>query len=138
MFHFRRPAMIEARGKVVIVTGGTKGVGRGVAERFLDAGAKVVVCGRSLPEQPVRSKDGKVEAVAVAADVRDVEGVDRVVAQTIETYGAIDVLVNNAGGSPSADAATVSPRFSASIIQLNLVAPLVFAQKANAVMQRQT
>ncbi len=47
------------------------------------------------------------------------------------------MLVNNAGGSPAADAATASPRFSEKILQLNLVAPLHFAQQANAVMQGQ-
>jgi NAD(P)-dependent dehydrogenase (short-subunit alcohol dehydrogenase family) len=47
------------------------------------------------------------------------------------------VLVNNAGGSPPADSATASPRFSRSIIDLNLTAPLLFAQQANAVMQGQ-
>jgi NAD(P)-dependent dehydrogenase (short-subunit alcohol dehydrogenase family) len=128
--------MLDAKDRVVIVTGGTKGIGRGIARRFLDAGARVVVCGRSLPEEPVRGAAGS-EALAVAADVRDVEGVDRVVARALEAYGRIDVLVNNAGGSPPADAATASPRFSAAIIQLNLVAPLVFAQRANAQMQRQ-
>ena len=125
----------DMKGAAVIVTGGTKGVGRGIAARFLEAGANVVVCGRSLPAEPVASS-GR-EAIAVAADIREVEGVERVVARAMEAYGRIDVLVNNAGGSPAADAATVSPRFSASIIQLNLVAPLVFAQKANQVMQTQ-
>ena len=52
-------------------------------------------------------------------------------------HGRLDVLVNNAGGSPPADAATASPRFSASIIDLNLTAPLNFSQKANAIMQEQ-
>jgi NAD(P)-dependent dehydrogenase (short-subunit alcohol dehydrogenase family) len=69
--------------------------------------------------------------------VREPDQVALVVAQTIERFGRIDVLVNNAGGSPPADAATASPRFSASIIALNLTAPLVFAQRANAVMQKQ-
>ena len=121
---------------VVIVTGGTKGVGRGIARRFLESGAHVIVCGRAPPEEPLRSAAGR-EATFVAADVRDVEAVDRVVARAVDDHGRIDVLVNNAGGSPAADAATASPRFSTSIIALNLVAPLVFSQRVNAVMQRQ-
>jgi NAD(P)-dependent dehydrogenase (short-subunit alcohol dehydrogenase family) len=51
--------------------------------------------------------------------------------------GRLDVLINNAGGAPAADAATVSPRFHAKIIELNLIAPLHVSQAANAVMQRQ-
>ena len=54
-----------------------------------------------------------------------------------DRFGRLDVLVNNAGGSPNADAATASPRFSASIVNLNLLAPLYCAQAANAVMQDQ-
>jgi NAD(P)-dependent dehydrogenase (short-subunit alcohol dehydrogenase family) len=52
-------------------------------------------------------------------------------------FGRLDVLINNAGGAPPADSATASPRFTTSIITLNLIAPLVFAQRANGVMQGQ-
>lgn len=74
----------------------------------------------------------------VAADVREPDDIDAVVAATTQRFGHLDVLVNNAGGSPPADTATASPKFSAAIISLNLTAPLVFAQRANAVMQEQS
>jgi len=122
--------------KVVIVTGGCQGIGRGIATRFLGEGAEVVICARHPPAGPVAS--GERAAVFIAADVRESEQVDTVVTHTLDRFGRVDVLVNNAGGSPPADAATASPRFSASIINLNLIAPLLFTQRVNAVMQKQS
>ena len=127
---------LDFTGKVVIVTGGSRGVGRGIAQRFLESGADVVICGRNEPESLPDDGGGKT-AVFVAADVRDPDGIDTVVTATVERFGRLDVLVNNAGGGPPADSATASPKFSTSIITLNLIAPLVFAQRANAVMQQQ-
>jgi NAD(P)-dependent dehydrogenase (short-subunit alcohol dehydrogenase family) len=127
--------LLDMSRKVVIVTGGCQGIGRGIATTFLREGADVVICARHPPAAPVTSREH--EAVFIAADVRDPDQIDAVVKQTLERFGRIDILVNNAGGSPPADAATASPRFSASIIQLNLVSPLVFAQRVNAVMQKQ-
>jgi NAD(P)-dependent dehydrogenase (short-subunit alcohol dehydrogenase family) len=124
------PDALDFSGRVVIVTGGTRGVGRGIADRFIDVGADVVVCGRTAPEAPTG-------ALFVAADVRDSEQIDLVVAAAVERFGRVDVLVNNAGGAPPAESATASPRFTSSIVTLNLIAPLVFAQRVNAVMQAQ-
>jgi NAD(P)-dependent dehydrogenase (short-subunit alcohol dehydrogenase family) len=121
---------LDMTGKVVLVTGGSRGVGRGITERFLAYGAAVAICGRTSPA----STGG---AVWFAADVRDAEQVDGLVGAVDERFGRLDVVVNNAGGSPRADAASASPRFSAAIINLNLVAPLLVAQRANAVMQGQ-
>lgn len=126
---------LDFTGRVVIVTGGSRGVGRGIAQRFLESGANVVICGRNEPES--LPEGGGRNAVFVAADVRDPDGIDSVVAATVEQFGRIDVLVNNAGGGPPADSATASPKFSTAIINLNLIAPLVFAQRANAIMQQQ-
>ena len=126
---------LDLAGKVALVTGGSRGVGRGIAERFLAAGADVVICGRSAPESLPRV--GNAEAVFVPADVRESEQVERLVAATLERCGRLDVLVANAGGAPAADAATASPRFHEKIIALNLVAPLHCAQRANAAMQAQ-
>ena len=126
---------VDFSGKSVIVTGGGKGIGRGITERFLAAGAKVLICGRRPPDTLPRS--GNREARFIACDVRDFEQIEACVAHAVEIYGGLDVLVNNAGGAPHADAATVSPRFSESIISLNLIAPLNFSQVANRVMQQQ-
>ncbi len=126
---------IDLDGRVVIVTGGGRGVGRGISETFLRAGAQVVICGRKEPEASP-SADGR-QAIFTPADVREVEQIGNVVSFTRERFGRLDVLVNNAGGAPFAEAATASPRFSESILRLNLIAPLNFAQQANAVMQEQ-
>jgi len=120
---------LDLAGRVVLVTGGTRGVGRGIADRFRAAGAQVFTCGRTAPEHHADD--------FVAADVRDPDAVDALVGTVVERSGRLDVLVNNAGGSPPADSATASPRFSRSIIELNLVAPLVCAQRANQQMQQQ-
>lgn len=116
----------------MIVTGGSKGVGRGVAEAFLAEGAHVVICGRTAPET-LPEADGR-SAQFVSADVRDPDQIDAVIAAAVKPTGRLDVLINNAGGSPPAEAATASARFSESIIRLNLIAPLVFSQKAFAAM----
>ncbi|MFF0815253.1 SDR family oxidoreductase [Rhodococcus sp. NPDC003318] len=122
-------------GRAVLVTGGTKGIGRVVAETFLAAGAQVTVCARSAPDSPVGA-DGR-EARFLPVDVRDADAVKAMVADASSRMGRLDVLINNAGGSPDADAATVSPRFVDKIVALNLLAPFYVAQAVNAVMQQQ-
>lgn len=133
---------LDFRGRVVVVTGGTRGIGRGISEAFLSAGADVVVCGRNdvaedrLPA--ATDATGAIRrAVFVAGDVREADQATAVMAFAVERFGRIDTLVNNAGGSPQADAAVASPRFSASIVALNLLAPLYCAQAANSYLQQQ-
>jgi len=89
--------MSDLTGKVAIVTGSTKGIGRAIAEHLLEAGASVVVNARSA---------GAVEAIALAlgdrafgivADVGDASQCQRLVDETVEHFGRLDILVNNAG-----------------------------------------
>jgi NAD(P)-dependent dehydrogenase (short-subunit alcohol dehydrogenase family) len=129
------PNPFDLTGVAVLVTGGTKGVGRGIAERFLAAGADVMITARTDPDAAI--SDGGRTAGFTSADVRDPEQAAATVAACVERFGRIDVVVNNAGGSPPAEAATASPRFSESIVRLNLLAPLHVAQAANARMQEQ-
>jgi NAD(P)-dependent dehydrogenase (short-subunit alcohol dehydrogenase family) len=120
---------------VVLVTGGTKGVGLGIAQRFLEAGARVATTARNPAAEPL-TVNGRT-ADFEACDVRDIEQLTALVAHVTEHHGRLDVVVNNAGGAPSAPAASASPRFSEAIIRLNLLAPLNLGQLANAVMQEQ-
>ncbi|BAN47112.1 SDR family oxidoreductase [Metapseudomonas resinovorans] len=126
---------MDFSGKVVLVTGGGKGVGRGISQRFLQGGAEVVICGRNAPDS--LPAHGAHEAVFLPCDVRDLEQLQAMLDTIVERFGRLDVLVNNAGGAPHAEAATASPRFSESIIRLNLLAPLNLCQLANRVMQAQ-
>lgn len=121
---------LDLTGRVVLVTGGARGIGRGIAAAFLDAGATVVTCARSA-SPTVPGADHRV------CDVRDVDAVAALVEGVVVEHGSLDVLVNNAGGAPAVDAATASPRFHDKIVGLNLLSPLVVAQAANAVMQQQ-
>ena len=126
---------MDFSGRTVLVTGGGKGVGRGISERFLAAGAEVAICGRNPPDSLPAA--GGREAFFVACDVRRHEQLEALVNAVIERCGRLDVLVNNAGGAPHAEAATASPRFHESIIALNLTSALHAAQLANRVMQQQ-
>jgi len=126
---------IDFSGQVVFVTGGTKGVGKGICERFLQAGATVITCARSEPET-LPQADGR-SAIFRPLDVRNIEAIDEYFTWIKNEFGRLDVLVNNAGGAPMAEAATASPRFHEKIIQLNLIAPLNLAQAANRLMQQQ-
>jgi NAD(P)-dependent dehydrogenase (short-subunit alcohol dehydrogenase family) len=119
---------IDLSGRVVLVTGGTRGIGLGIAEAFRAAGAHVVTCSRTAVEG---APDHHV------CDVRDPDAVHALVDAIVGRHGRLDVLVNNAGGAPSTDAATASPRFHDKVVSLNLLSPLSVAQAANAVMQRQ-
>ena len=121
--------------QVVLVTGGTKGIGKGIAQAFLAAGATVVVCGRQQPEElPAASG---CTADFIACDVREAQAVKDLIDAVKTRHGRLDVLVNNAGGAPAVDAATVSPRFHEGVLRLNLFSTLHASQAANAVMQEQ-
>ncbi|MEM9203802.1 MAG: SDR family oxidoreductase [Actinomycetota bacterium] len=129
------PEPFDLSGRTAIVTGGTKGLGRTIAETLLDHGADVVVCARNQPPEPIEQR-GR-QARFVAADVRNPDEIAAVVEAALAATGRIDILVNNAGGAPPSDSASVSPRFNEKIVALNLLGPLMFSQAVHDTMQAQ-
>lgn len=119
--------------RVALVTGGTRGLGRAVAERLLGDGWQVVVCARALPASEI-AVSGRA-AWAIAADLREREAPDAVIAQIVERHGRLDLLVNNAGGSPMVDLGASSPSLIDKIIGLNLLAPLQLCRAAHPVLR---
>lgn len=125
-------ATFDYTGQVVLVTGGTRGVGRVIAERFAAAGATVAVCARSLPEAGLPG-----EWLALTADLRDGAQASDMVDAVVAAFGRLDVVINNAGGSPPADTTSAPHRFTERIVALNLLAPIYVSQRANHHMQTQ-
>jgi NAD(P)-dependent dehydrogenase (short-subunit alcohol dehydrogenase family) len=121
---------IDLADRVALVTGGAKGIGRGITEILLEAGATVLTCGRSEAEPPAGATHRR-------CDVRDPEALAELVAGIIADHGRLDILVNNAGGAPYALAAEASPRFHDKLVGLNLMSALHVSQAANRVMQGQ-
>ncbi|MFI1766861.1 SDR family oxidoreductase [Streptomyces sp. NPDC020800] len=114
------------RGRTVVVTGGTRGVGAGIARAFAASGAHVLACARRPPEQPL---DG-VEFAPL--DLRDAPAVRTF----FEALPRLDVLVNNAGGTPYRRLADADAERHARVIELNLLAPLTASLAAYEHLRR--
>lgn len=93
--------MFDLKGKVAIVTGSRRGMGRGIAERLAYAGANVVISDVDLAECEKAAKQisemHRVQALAVKCDVSKKNEVDNLIAKTLERFGKLDIMVNNAG-----------------------------------------
>lgn len=122
---------IDLVGQVALVTGGTRGLGKAIAEALAAAGCTVVVCARNAIDDLNAAID------FIASDIRDPEAAKALVDAVVARHGRIDILVNNAGGSPASAAEAASPRFIDAILKLNLVAPLYLAQAVHPHMVAQ-
>ncbi|NUK07882.1 SDR family oxidoreductase [Streptomyces lunaelactis] len=116
---------MELAGKVVVVTGGTRGVGAGIARAFLRAGAEVVVCARRPPEVPLAG------AEFVPLELRDPAAVAELFDGIAARHGRLDTLVNNAGGTPYRLLGEGDAARHARVIELNLTVPLTASLAAH-------
>ena len=112
-------------GDVAIVTGSSSGIGRGIAERFAADGVDVVVCSREQENvdpvaEEINASDRPGEALAIECDVTDRDAVEALVEATVEEFGGLDVLVNNAGASFMAGFDDVSENGWKTIVDINL------------------
>jgi NAD(P)-dependent dehydrogenase (short-subunit alcohol dehydrogenase family) len=126
---------IDLSGSVALVTGGTRGVGAGITRALLGAGADVVTCSRRPPDRPVEAA-GRT-ARHLRADLRDPDAVRGLFEQVSSTYGRLDTLVNNAGGTLFRLLADSDARHTARVVELNLLAPVTASLAAYELMRRQ-
>jgi 2-deoxy-D-gluconate 3-dehydrogenase len=128
---------IRLDGKVAVVTGGGRGIGRGIAERFARAGADLVIVGRGA--EALDAAHAAIErlgrrCVAVAADVRDAGAGRRIADRAVSAYGRLDILVNNAGINHRTPALDVTEAEWDEVVDTNLKAVFFCAQAAARVM----
>ena len=128
------------RGKVVMVTGGSRGIGRAIALGCAEEGCRLSICGRgliTLEEVAETIKAYGVELLTVSADLTDPHGAERFVQATLERYGQIDVLVNNVGGSRRGELEALSEEDWREVYDLNFFSTLRMVRLVVPVMKRQ-
>lgn len=134
-------AQKKLQGQVAIITGGSRGLGVGIAERLIEAGASITITARSeeqLAQEADRLRALGGQVLAVTADVSDPEQVQAVVDATIDTYQRIDILVNNAGVVwPIEEVAESDPDEWAYNIHVNLIGPFYAVNSVLPAMQAQ-
>ncbi|SFC65678.1 NAD(P)-dependent dehydrogenase, short-chain alcohol dehydrogenase family [Parapedobacter composti] len=110
----------ELSDKIALVTGGTKGTGKAIADRLLNAGATVIITARNAPEQL------KEKLYFISADLSKSAGTEKVVSEVLQKFGRLDILINNLGGSETQGGgfAVLSDEDWQQTIQTNLLAPV--------------
>lgn len=129
---------MDVRGKVVLITGASAGIGQCTARAFAGAGAKLALLARSedlLIRLADELREQGTDAAAVPADMRDPDQVRRAVARTAEHFGRIDILINNAGQSVLGTIADLSLEYFRQVMELNVYGPVAAMQAVIPIMR---
>ena len=122
---------IRLDGKVALVTGASKGIGKAIAKAYADAGAKVMLSSRKQDALDAAAADIGGEVATFAANAGDIEAADACVQATVERFGGLDILVNNAATNPYAGPTMdVDPGRFDKTLQVNLRGPVFWCQSA--------
>ncbi|RKN29128.1 SDR family NAD(P)-dependent oxidoreductase [Micromonospora musae] len=119
----------EWDGRVVVVTGGSTGIGRATAHLFAARGAQVVVTGRR-PDRLAEAAEGQPRLTSMVSDARDPEDAERTVAAITSRFGRLDVLVNNAGMFAALPLAEADATTVADLFAVNVIGPTVLTRSA--------
>ena len=133
-------SILDLTDRVAIVTGGGTGIGRAIAHVFADHGARVVLASRkveNLERVASELQEAGHTALVVPTDVRERAAVEAMVERTVDEYGRVDVLVNNAGGNHRVAAAEVTDSIWDRMVNLNLRGPFLCSQAVFPVMSKQ-
>lgn len=125
---------LRLEGKNVLVTGGSKGIGKGIAKAFVAEGANVAIVARG-EEALKQAKEETPELVTMSADLMDREAREQVMDWFTDTLGTIDILINNAGGSSGTTAMETDVDLFREALELNYLSSVHFSQMAAAAMK---
>ncbi|MBN1778990.1 MAG: SDR family oxidoreductase [Candidatus Buchananbacteria bacterium] len=129
--------LFDFSGKTVVVTGGAKGIGFGIVQRFIEASANVVISDIDNEVGEKKAKDLGKKCLYVSTDVSDESQVENLVNQTVEKFKTIDVFINNAGIYPNKPVMEMTAEFWQKIQDINLKGVFLCSQKAAEVMIKQ-
>ncbi|MBB6450157.1 gluconate 5-dehydrogenase [Geomicrobium halophilum] len=133
--------LFDIKGKTAIVTGGGRGLGAQIAETYAEVGANIVLCSRKIEgcEEVTKQLEEKygVETLALKCNITDPGDVNNVIENTRETFGSIDILVNNSGATWGAPAAEIPLEAWEKVINVNITGTFLMSQAVGKVMIEQ-
>lgn len=112
------------KNKTIIITGGSRGIGRGISQSFSELGANIIICGRKAPKKSAKN------IFFIELDIRNNGSAEKLINFALDKTGKIDCLINNAGGGPPVESHKASPNLTEKIVALNLLAPINISQAA--------